>query len=79
MTAMNIHEEAGFQAAVRWTRAQLQRLSNGGVWAIPRSQVFIRVVSHERLEADVIGAEREEGVIDIMRSLGWKITKITGV
>lgn len=72
---MNIATEKGFNDAVKWTRNQLGLLDDGGVWIIPRSMSAVKVVSHSKLEAEMIGMQREPGIVAMMRTLGWKLTE----
>ena len=76
---MNLATERGFREATKWTKDQLNRLQDGGVWLIPRSFSTIRVVSHSKLEAEVTGMQREAAVVGIMRSLGWQCKDMDGV
>lgn len=71
---IDICTEEGFREAVQWTRNNINRLADGGVWVIPRSMTAVRVISHKRLEAEMIGMEREQGVVGVLRSLGWKVS-----
>jgi hypothetical protein len=71
---MNLATEQGFSEAMKWTRAQLHELADGGVWIIPRSMSAVRVTSHRKLEAEMIGMKREPGVVGMMRALGWRLT-----
>jgi hypothetical protein len=72
-TQINIATERGFQDALKWTRHQLGMLNDGGVWVIPRTFSAVRVVSHSRLEAEMIGMKREPGIVAMMRTLGWQV------
>ena len=69
---MNLATEKGFRQALDWTRAHLDMVADGGVWAIPRSGCIIRIVSHSKLEAEVVGIDREPDVIGFMRVMGWQ-------
>ena len=70
---LNIATEQGFQDAVKWTKAQLAQLHDGGVWMIPRSMSAVRIVSGRKLECEMIGLKREPGVADMLRALGWAV------
>ena len=76
---MDLSTEKGFQDAIKWTRAQLGMLEDGGVWVIPQSMSAVRIVSHRDLIAETIGLRRMATVGVLMRVLGWKLVDKDGV
>ena len=73
--ALDITTEQGFRDAMKWTKDQLNMLHDGGVWVIPRTFSAVKVISHSKLEAEMIGIKREPGIVAMIRAQGWKITE----
>ena len=76
---MNIATERGFQEALKWTKHQLALLNDGGVWVIPRSLSAVRIISHRKLEAEIIGMKREPEIVGMMRAMGWQVREAQAV
>jgi hypothetical protein len=71
----DIDTQDGMKNAMEWTARTLSHIKQGGTWAIPRSNTFVKV-DHENKTAYIIDGQEEQGVARVLNELGWHVVHV---
>lgn len=64
----------GMTNAVQWNNKQLARVTDGGIWIVPRSGLIVRVVDGMRKVASIReGHTPDPSVRRVMVAAGWTV------
>lgn len=68
----DISTPEGLRNAVAWQRAHLARITEGGVWYVPRVASSYRV-SHANKTLTRSGMKSDPTINRVLREIGWRV------
>lgn len=68
---MNIATEAGMAQAVAWQTSMLRLIKDGGMWAVPRSLVMIKILHSTKTAVFIGGTHQEPDIVKVFKAMGW--------
>lgn len=68
---MNIATKAGMALAVAWQENIVRLVKDGGVWAVPRSLVMIKILHSKKTAVFIGGIHQEPDIVKVFKAMGW--------
>ena len=70
---MDIKTSAGMKDAIAWTENLFKMISDGGMWAVPRSTTIYQIDKVKKT-ATVIQQRKPDTSIDtVLKAMGWEV------
>lgn len=69
---MDISTPEGMANAIEWQANHLSRISQGGVWGVPRSLSIYRI-DHVKREATKLCGDPEPDIQKVFEAMGWTV------
>lgn len=68
---MDIATPEGLAQAVAWQTTWVNRVSEGGVWMVPRSLTIIKIYHSTKTAVFVGGTHLEPDIVKVFKAMGW--------
>lgn len=73
-TQMDLDTEEGMADAIAWTNNTMSNIREGGVWGIPRSGMYVQVLTHTPKVCKLVpGFAPDPSVVRVLQACGWTI------
>ncbi len=74
-TNMDLDTEDGMANAVAWTQHTIAHVRDGGVWAIPRSGMLVRINHTNKTAIITEGFLPDTAIPRVFKAMGWTVTE----
>lgn len=68
----DLDTDEGMANAVQWTREHFDKLTDGGIWIVPRSGTLV-LVNHADKTATIHNTTPDPSIERVIKAMGWTV------